>query len=150
EAPDATAAHRRSFGAELDEPATSEIDAPEIPTQVPPTPELEEALEEADFFASRGLYDDARAILREHLERLPKHRLLPERLTELDAQEQAHKRGSGTREMPREAPPRVEADRAFDIAASLDALEASDKASVAPGGFAQPEQQVDVEEVFAK
>jgi tetratricopeptide (TPR) repeat protein len=91
-------------------------------------------------------------ILREQLERLPKHPLLRERIAELDAQEAAQKRaGSGTRAMPREASVHPEADRAFDIAASLDALEASDKAAAAAaGGFGAPEQQVDVEEVFAK
>ncbi|MGH7434849.1 MAG: tetratricopeptide repeat protein, partial [Polyangiaceae bacterium] len=43
------------------------------------TPDIESALEEADFFASRGLFDDARAILDEQLVRLPNHPLLVER-----------------------------------------------------------------------
>ncbi len=125
-----------------------------------PSPELEEALEEADFFASRGLYDDARNILNDQLARLPNHPLLRERLGELNAQEQTAKRGSGTRELPRDgaaapsvAPasvaPAEEDDRAFDIAASLDALEAGDH-PVRPAAFAAPDQQIDVEEVFAK
>jgi tetratricopeptide (TPR) repeat protein len=135
----------------LDEPAQYEA-APESPVAEaapPPSPELEEALEEAEFFASRGLFDDAKNILLEQLERLPKHPLLRERLAELSAQENA-KRGSGARERPSgPLSDRGSADRAFDIAASLDALEQSDKADDG-GTFAEPEQQVDVEEVFAK
>jgi tetratricopeptide (TPR) repeat protein len=42
-----------------------------------------------------------------------------------------------------------EDDRSFDIAASLDALEASDHPA-RPAAFAEHEQQIDVEEVFAK
>ncbi len=116
----------------------------------PPSPELEEALEEAEFFASRGLFDDAKNILLEQLERLPKHPLLRERLAELEAQEREVKRGSGTRERPSQAEPLdLDADRAFDIAASLDALEQGDRDG---GGaaFQEPDEQVDVEEVFAK
>ncbi len=117
----------------------------------PAGPELEEALEEAEFFVSRGLYEDAKNILREQLERLPKHPLLRERLAELEAQEREVKRGSGTRERPSQAEPLdLDADRAFDIAASLDALEQSDHEAGGGAAFQEPDQQVDVEEVFAK
>jgi tetratricopeptide (TPR) repeat protein len=105
--------------------------------------ELEAALEEAEFFASRGLFDDAKAILNEQMSRHPNHPLLLERMEEIATQEQATARGSGTREMPR--------DRSFDIAASLDAIESLGGGPVTtPGAFEQPSQQVDVEEVFAK
>ncbi|MBX3189505.1 MAG: tetratricopeptide repeat protein [Labilithrix sp.] len=105
--------------------------------------ELEDALDEAEFFCSRGLLDDARAILQEQLGRHPNNPLLRERIAELDAQEQ--QRGSGARERPREQ------DRSFDIAASLDALESLDYNGIQPAeGHAAPDQQVDVEEVFAK
>ncbi|MBS2013091.1 MAG: tetratricopeptide repeat protein [Deltaproteobacteria bacterium] len=110
----------------------------------PPSRELEDALDEAEFFCSRGLLEDARAILQEQLGRHPNNPLLRERIAEIDAQEQ--QRGSGARERPREN------DRSFDIAASLDALESLDY-GVEPQpaeGFAAPDQQVDVEEVFAK
>lgn len=115
----------------------------EVPAPQPSGSELEDALEEADFFASRGLYDDARAILDEQLERHPNHPLLRERLTELQSQGHAAA-GSGPREMPR--------DRAFDIAASLDALESlgGEDAAAGDGAFDGAMQQVDVEEVFAK
>jgi tetratricopeptide (TPR) repeat protein len=106
--------------------------------------ELEDALDEAEFFCSRGLFDDARAILSEQLAKHPNNPLLRERVAELDAQDQ--QRGSGARERPREEP-----DRAYDIAASLDALESLDYNGIQPAeGHAGPDQQVDVEEVFAK
>jgi tetratricopeptide (TPR) repeat protein len=106
--------------------------------------ELEDALDEAEFFCSRGLYDDARAILTEQLGKHPNNPLLRERVAELDAQDE--QRGSGARERPRDEP-----DRAYDIAASLDALESLDYNGIQPAeGHAGPDQQVDVEEVFAK
>ncbi len=107
--------------------------------------ELESALEEADFFASRGLYEDARTILDEQLARLPNHPLLLERLEELDAQEAGSLGGSGTRPSPAGS---VE-DRAFDIAESLGALDSSDR-PIGAAASGEPTEQVDVEEVFAK
>ena len=111
--------------------------------------ELESALEEAEFFASRGLYEDARGILDEQLARLPNHPLLLERLAELDAQQGHVQGGSGTRPSPSAA---AEEDRAFDIAESLGALDGDRASGVGgTGGFqGDPTEQVDVEEVFAK
>jgi len=109
--------------------------------------ELEEVLEEADFFASRGLFEDARTILTEQLALHPRHVLLNERLAELDAQEQAARDASGPREPPH-APPTL--DRSFDIAASLDAIENLDTTgAMATSSFDEADKQVDVEEVFA-
>lgn len=105
--------------------------------------ELEDALDEAEFFCSRGLYNDARAILDEQLAKHPNNPLLRERIAELDGQQQ-EQRGSGARERPREQ------DRSFDIAQSLDALESLDYGVQPAEGFAGEDQQVDVEEVFAK
>ncbi len=106
--------------------------------------ELEDALDEAEFFCSRGLLDDARTILQEQLTKHPNNPLLRERIAELEAQDE--QRGSGARERPREG-----ADRAYDIAQSLDALESLDYNGIQPAeGHANTEQQVDVEEVFAK
>ena len=154
--PGDTAANELQF-ASADEAEEYELESlpPSAPAQVaaPPVaqagPELEEALEEAEFFVSRGLYEDAKNILREQLERLPKHPLLRERLAELEAQEREAKRGSGPRERPEAEPLDLDADRAFDIAASLDALEQADHTGNG-AAFQEPEQQVDVEEVFAK
>jgi tetratricopeptide (TPR) repeat protein len=111
--------------------------------------ELESALEEAEFFASRGLCDDARTILDEQLLRLPNHPLVLERLAELDAQERGEPGGSGTRPAP--VADGLE-DRAFDIAESLGALEAERPSTpdTGPSSGGATEQQVDVEEVFAK
>jgi len=114
---------------------------------------IEDALEEAEFFLSRGLLDDARAILEETLKRVPNHPLLVERLRELDLTITQTTGSSGTRERPLNQPEGEGAgqDRAFDIAASLDALDALDSpASAAKPSFNQPTEQVDVEEVFAK
>ncbi|MBX3202266.1 MAG: tetratricopeptide repeat protein [Labilithrix sp.] len=105
--------------------------------------ELEDALDEAEFFCSRGLFDDARAILTEQLGKHPNHPLLRERLVEVDAQEA--QRGSGAREKPRQE------DNAFDLGSSLDALESLDYANMQPAeGHANGDEQIDVEEVFAK
>ncbi|HEY1693968.1 MAG TPA: hypothetical protein VGG39_17495 [Polyangiaceae bacterium] len=129
------------------QPDYAEIqDAPPAPA---PAPELESALEEAEFFASRGLYDDARTILEEQLARLPNHPLLRERLAELEGQERGTQGGSGTRPSPNAgAEPE---DRSFDIAESLGALDGGDRGSgVGPPSFHRSSDQVDVEEVFAK
>ena len=120
----------------------SEYDAPHtaMPSTAPrPSMELEEALEESEFFASRGLFDDAYAILAEQLDRYPNHPLLRERLAEL---EYAQRTSSGTHERPREE------DRSFDIAASLDIY--PEAPLTAAAGLSSADQQVDVEEVFAK
>ncbi|AKV04029.1 TPR domain protein [Labilithrix luteola] len=111
--------------------------------------DLEDALDEAEFFCSRGLFDDARAILVEQLGRYPNNPLLRERLAELDAQEE--QRGSGAREKPREEQQQASQESGYDIGASLDALEGLDYGDVEPAeGYANDDQQVDVEEVFAK
>jgi tetratricopeptide (TPR) repeat protein len=125
-----------------------------VPTAEPMDPAtldaLEEALEEAEFFASRGLLDDARAILVDQLEKTPQHPLLLERLRELDRLS-AKTAESGTRDRAAldldESDFDVE-DGAFDIAASLDALEEV-RASSPPADM-NPQEEVDVETVFAK
>jgi tetratricopeptide (TPR) repeat protein len=133
---------------DLDPPPESEAAFDLVPS--PKAPELESALEEAEFFATRGLYDDARTILEEQLVRLPNHPLLVERLAELDAQERGTSGGSGTRPSPAAG---VAEDRSFDIAASLGALDepgVGERGDVGTPRFAQPQAQVDVDEVFAK
>ena len=110
-----------------------------------PVVELEDALEEADFFASRGLYGDARAVLREQLSRNPNHPLLLERIQELEMQEHGGAaQTSGTRAVPNSVD-----ERSFDISASLDALENLEEVT-GPIDLAALGGQVDVEEVFAK
>jgi tetratricopeptide (TPR) repeat protein len=113
---------------------------------------VEDALEEAEFFLSRGLFDDARAILEEHLRRLPDHPLLVERMEELEQAITELASSSGTRERPlhEPTPQQEQEDRAFDIAASLDALDALDAMNAPEAEVLQAGEQIDVEEVFAK
>lgn len=110
----------------------------------PPSTQFDEAaLEEVEFFASQGMFDDARALLEEQLARLPNHPLLLERKRELEAMAGTPSE-SGARVAPRSvAPQPAGEDRAFDIAASLDALDALDTHD---GSLDQ--QQVSVESVF--
>ena len=107
-----------------------------------PTPEaIEEVLEEAEFFAAQGLYSDAIAILTEMLESAPNHVLLQERLDEV--------RGMAPEPTNDERDSLLPEDNAFDIAASLDALDDLDEPTAAPE-IAHPDQEVDVDQVFAK
>ncbi len=102
--------------------------------------EIEAALEEADFYAQQGVFETARETLEEALRASPNHRLLLEKLRELDALA----RGSSS-SMPAHAP--LGDDRAFDIAASLDAL---DDVEPVPAQRAHGAEQVDVDDVFQK
>lgn len=107
---------------------------------------VEEVLEEVEFFISRGLADDARGILSDALERYPNHPLLLEKLSEVDggddAQSGTHER-SGLEEGAGD-------DHAFDIAASLDALDVLEIDSSHPPSEVHGVEQVDVDQVFAK
>ena len=108
-----------------------------------PSPEaIEEVLEEAEFFASQGLYSDAEAILTDMLRSAPDHVLLREQLNEIHATLQ--------NQLGDEAPPDSldPNDNSFDIAASLDALDDLDEPA-APE-MAAPGEEVDVDQVFAK
>lgn len=109
----------------------------------------EDALDEIEFFASRGMFDDARGILAEQLGRLPNHPLLLERQRELEAlAESSEERPSGARQVSRSNQPAENEDRSFDIAASLEALDALDTGSSAPHGLADDPRQISVETVF--
>jgi tetratricopeptide (TPR) repeat protein len=111
---------------------------------VPAGESIEAALDEAEFFLSRGLFDDARAIIEEHLRRAPTHPILLERLRELDLTVAQAFGTSGTRERPQHGDAEPQDDHAFDIAASLGELDAS------ASELQKPDDQIDVEEVFAK
>jgi tetratricopeptide (TPR) repeat protein len=109
---------------------------------------LEDALEEAEFFASRGLFEDAMGVLEEQGQRFPNHPLLIERMREI-AEAMAAAGGSGEHAVPVAPHLEVVEDNAFDIAASLDALDGNllPQQPEASDGFGKA---VDVEEVFAK
>ncbi|MCA9529847.1 MAG: tetratricopeptide repeat protein [Myxococcales bacterium] len=70
--------------AEVRELSDEERRAEENRLQERPATEVEEALDEADFFAARGLYGEARETLRELLESRPAHALLLDKLDEID------------------------------------------------------------------
>jgi tetratricopeptide (TPR) repeat protein len=110
------------------------------PSKAPPVgPELslEDALDEAEFFVTRGMLEDARAVLEEQYRRYPNNPLLRERLEELEATEQAGaNQSSGTRERP-----------SFDYSGSLDALESLQPEAQ---GYFGATGDIDVEQVFAK
>ncbi len=114
---------------------------------------IEEVLEEAEFFAARGLYDDAKAILEDQLTRTPNHPLLLEQLQEV-AQALATPGKSGTiqrSQLAAMAPGGgVDEDRAFDIAASLDALDEIESTEPASVGGVSTGADVNVEQVFEK
>lgn len=93
-----------------------------------PTMEVEEGLEEAEFFLAQGLYEEARAILEELERGHPQNAIVRERLTELREQEGAGELGEGAE---------------FGLAAKL-AEELGDGAPASAEGG----QMLDVEQVF--
>ncbi len=106
---------------------------------------IEEALDEIDFFAGRGLYEDALSVLNEQLARYPDHPHLRSRLR--DVQEVAGRvtrDESGTRRS-------VQAERPAPISAEVtEALEAFEPTPEARSALSSNAEQVDVEAVFAK
>lgn len=134
----------------LDEPSLDEPPLAPVARAREPEPvssgtsaEIESALEEADFYAQQREFDTARETIEEALKNAPNHRLLVEKLRELDAAERASKGGAADT-----SPASRYEDRAYDIAASLDALDEVEP--VAAPRAQQAGDQVDVEEVFQK
>jgi len=121
-------------------------DLVEQPSQQPrPQGALDEILEEAEFYAARGLLGDAHAILSEQLSRTPGHRLILERLREIELQRA---------EM--ESNPRIDrlelavaAPSNFDGSTPLGTLNSMDPAPEHPRRSPLP-PSVDVEQLFAK
>lgn len=123
---------------------------------VPPPAEanyegLEDVLDEAEFFAARGLYEDAKAILLEQLGRTPHHKLVLERLSEIEAQ-----LGSSGESQTKERSALSDHAKAqdFDVDQSLTAL---DSLELPPESFAAESRQmlssvqdIDVDQVFEK
>ncbi len=121
---------------------------------------VEEALEEAEFFVARGLYDDARAIVSDQLSRTPGHPLLIERQREIDdilaaagesrtIDRSQLQPGQQLPHDKEESETESEGDRAFDIAASLEALDQLEQAQPVDSAAA-PADNVDVDQVFEK
>jgi tetratricopeptide (TPR) repeat protein len=117
--------------------------------ELPPldnTEALEQALEEAEFFVVRGLYEDARAILEEQLVRTPNHLLVHERLREID---EHLGRRSGSQTIERSslgtAPP-----NSIDVSSSLDALDALELTPEPHTKQRGENGDVDADQIFAK
>ncbi|MEZ4374175.1 MAG: tetratricopeptide repeat protein [Polyangiaceae bacterium] len=110
---------------------------------------IEEVLDEAEFFAARGLWEDAKAIVEDQLRRVPGHPLLLERLREIELSIEAQ---TDTESGARERAPLSESpeDNAFDIAASLGALDELEEAAPAASRAFTHNDDVDVDQVFAK
>jgi tetratricopeptide (TPR) repeat protein len=109
---------------------------------------LEDVLDEADFFATRGLYEDAKAILLEQLTRTPNHPLVLERLHEVDTALDSSSGGSQTIERSQLNKQEQEDALDFDVAQSLGAL---DEMELPPGSIAlSAGNDVDVDQVFEK
>ncbi|HXK16621.1 MAG TPA: tetratricopeptide repeat protein [Polyangiaceae bacterium] len=108
---------------------------------------LEDVLDEAEFFAARGLFEDAKAILLEQLGRTPNHKLVLERLSEIEAQ-LASSGESQTKERSRLS------DHATgqDVDNALEALEAMPESFAAESSrqSLSSTQDIDVDQVFAK
>jgi tetratricopeptide (TPR) repeat protein len=110
----------------------------------------EDALEEVEFFARHGMFDQARAMLDDQLSRLPDHPLILEKKREIEelAARALSDRESGTRALPRAAEPRL-SDAAYDISASLDALDQLEMGGNLEATAPLPAApQVDVETMF--
>ena len=104
---------------------------------------VESALEEAEFFASRDLFEDALSVLEEQLARSPDHPALLAKLREVEAALASQQMGGSG---PRERPQGMVTDDS-DIALELDLLDIIPEPRPEVEGA---EEQVDVEEVFAK
>ncbi len=99
-----------------------------------PRLDLEAALEEAEFFASRGLLQDALVLLRDKAKRFPNHPLVLEKIEEFEA-------------TAREVPEQQVAELGRESSHALSALLIDEPRPEAPVDEAY---QVDVEAVFAK
>ena len=130
---------------EIHEVSSVEDFEPSAPA--PSTEGLEDVLDEADFFAARGLYEDAKAILLEQLTRTPHHPLVLERLSEVDVALGGATGGSQTIERSQLNKSQEDA-LDFDVAQSLGAL---DEMELPPGSIAYSAgNDVDVDQVFEK
>jgi tetratricopeptide (TPR) repeat protein len=111
------------------------LPAPPIPREVL-TPEIEEALDEAEFFASQGLADEALDVVQEAILIYPHSAFLKSRFREYEAAVAARSAAEGQREDEHAL------DESFDIAEQL----ASVEVPAAPAD----DEMVDVESVFAQ
>ena len=112
---------------------------------------LEDVLDEAEFFAARGLYDDAKAILVEQLGRTPNHKLVLEKLAEIDVQLSSS--GESQTKERSQLSDHGSSD-GYDVAQSLEALDAleppPESFSAESRQLLSSTQDIDVDQVFEK
>jgi tetratricopeptide (TPR) repeat protein len=99
--------------------------------------EVEEILDEAEFFAAQGLYDEAVQVLRDALATHPGNRLLLDKIEEIE--EQGARAEASIREASQVAPP---VDNSFQLAEKL--------ADELGAGAREGSDILDVERVFAQ
>jgi tetratricopeptide (TPR) repeat protein len=137
---------------EIDE--ISVVEEPEPPQRVSADVEaLEEALDEAEFFAARGLFEDARSILQEQLKKSPSHRLVLERLREVEESLAASGASQTIERSMLGAAASAPAVPEDDVAASLGGLEQlamPPPSSMVSSDVTSSMVDVDVDQVFAK
>ncbi len=126
-----------AFEAAPVEAAPDHVQEAQARLSVPPG-EIEETLEEADFFLAQGLFDAARSTLADALETHPGHPLLLDKLTEVD--EQAQQASS-------HAPPPAGAPEAEDESFAL-AEKLAEELDVDDVGELPGADVLDVETVF--
>jgi tetratricopeptide (TPR) repeat protein len=136
---------------EIDE--ISVVEEPEPPQRISADVEaLEEALDEAEFFAARGLFEDARTILQEQLKKSPNHRLVLERLREVEESLAASGASQTIERSMLGAAASAPSVLEDDVAASLGGLEQLDMPPPSSMVTSDPASMVDVDvdQVFAK
>jgi tetratricopeptide (TPR) repeat protein len=102
---------------------------------------VEEALEESEFFSSRGMLGDARRVLVDQLAQTPNHPLLLEALAEVDKQ------------APKQRPaskPATKRPTDFNIKEQLNELERAVRESQKPPSMSNGPASIDVDAVFEK
>jgi len=105
-----------------------------------PPGEVEEMLDEADFFVAQGLLEEARQTLGDALQQFPNHPLILEKLREVGALANAR-----AQSVTQSAPLSIEDDQSFELAEKL-AAEFDDHGDDTQAGS----DVLDVEQVFAQ
>jgi len=154
EPPDAAARGLEDYEEETYEVSTVEDFVPSaapgpVPAQASATEGLEDVLDEADFFATRGLYEDAKAILVEQLTRTPNHPLVLERLREIE-NSLGSSGESQTIERSQLSKSQEEESLDFDIAQSLGALDEMELPPESLAASYSVSGEADVDQVFEK
>ncbi|MFO0692095.1 MAG: tetratricopeptide repeat protein [Polyangiales bacterium] len=114
------------------------------PSEVPPahagpsSVEVEEILDEAEFYVAQGLWEEALSTIRDALSSHPTHPILLDKLQEIE-----EARDSAEQAQPGEAAPSSDEDAAFALAEKL-------AEELGPATEAQGHDVIDVENVFAQ